>query len=310
MREPAPIVELDEDPTPKGAEAFWFQATDGTRLRGAICPPKGKAKGSILLLPGRTEYVEKYFEFIREMNAKGFCVAAIDLRGQGLSDRLLPDPLPGHVGSFTDYATDVETMWELIEQDMAEPRYLMAHSMGGAIAADIARRGNIKFAKMICCAPMLGFAKDSKFMNIAIRLLSTLGLKGIVPPGLSGGGALDPEAAKVLTSDEKRFARDIARNTKQPKLQLAGPSIGWLHAAIKLHRSLQGPSGYQNIQIPVHYTYAGKEALVSNPAIIAACEQMQDATCVKVDDALHEIFQERDELRTPFIASIITQISA
>ncbi len=304
--EPAPIVELDDDPTPTGTKAFWFAGHGGIRLRAAICPAqgKGKAKGSILFSPGRTEYVEKYFEFAREMTAKGYTVAVIDHRGQGLSDRLLKNPLLGHVVDFSDYARDMECLWPLIADQMPSPHILMAHSMGGAIAMDVLRRGNLKFDKMIGCAPMLGFAGASPVMNNAIAFMSTLGLKKVSPPGLSGGGALDPEAAKVLTSDPERFDRDIRRNKQQPKLQLAGPTIGWLHAALKLFKSLQGKTGYRTITLPISLTCAGREALVSNPAIKLACKQLSNSICQTDDDALHEIFQENDTLRGTFMMRI------
>ncbi|PHR63080.1 MAG: hypothetical protein COA47_00235 [Robiginitomaculum sp.] len=302
--EPAPLVELDDDPTPVGTKAFWFEGHGGIRLRAAICPAQGKAKGSILFSPGRSEYVEKYFEFAREMTAKGYTLAVIDHRGQGLSDRLLKNPLLGHVVDFSDYARDMECLWPLIADQMPAPRILMAHSMGGAVAMDVLRRGHLKFDKMIGCAPMLGFAGASPVMTNAIRLLSTLGLKKLSPPGLSGGGALDPEAAKILTSDPKRFDRDIRRNKQEPKLQLAGPTIGWLHAALKLFKSLQGKTGYRQIDLPISLTRAGHEALVSNSATEQACKQLPNSICQTDKDALHEIFQERDELRDTFMARI------
>jgi len=301
MFETAPIVELDDDPTPNALEAFWFTAKDDLRLRAALSPAEGKNKGSILLLPGRTEYIEKYFEFIRQMNAKGLTVAVIDHRGQGLSDRLLKNRLLGHVDDFSDYAQDVETLWQLIKDKMLGPRFLLAHSMGGAIATDVARRGNIKFDKMACGSPMLGFAAGGKALATFIGILAGLGLKKIQPPGVSGGGALDPEAAKILTSDPVRFDRDIRRNTIEPKLQLGGPTVGWLNAALKLHRSFWNDGNLQKIEMPVYFAMAGKEKLVSNEQIKHACELIPNAQFEIYQDALHEIPQERDELRDQFM---------
>ena len=304
MLEPAPIVELKDDPTPEGLQAFWFDASDGIRLRAAISPARGKPQGSVFFSSGRSEYIEKYFELIREMNERGLTVAIIDHRGQGLSDRLLANPLLGHVGNFSDYAKDMETLWGLIENQMPEPRFLVAHSMGGAIAADLARRGNIQFSKMLACAPMLGFAGDSPVLKFAVWALSKLWLKKKTPTRATSSSALDPKNAEVLTSNKTRFGYHMQRITLEPKLQLAGPTFGWLQAAINLYKSLAGPTGYEKITIPVYYAIAGKEALVSNRAISQACQILPNAKCTVFEGALHEIFQERDEHRNRFMQDL------
>lgn len=301
MLEPAPIVELENDPTPKGLQMFWFRADDGLRLRAAICPAIGQAKGSILFAPGRTEYIEKYFEFIREMTAKGLTVAVIDHRGQGLSERLLANSLLGHVDDFANYSRDLETLWAIIEDKMPGPRFLMAHSMGGAIATDLVRRGNIRFDKLAASAPMMGFAGVSGFQKNLIAILSALSLKKLQPPGVSGGGALDPEAAKVLTSDTMRFDRDIRRNTIEPKLQLGGPTVGWLSAAIRLHKSFEKPGGLHGVELPVYFASASLEALVSNLAIEQSCKNIPQAKCEEIKGSLHEILQECDAIRDRFM---------
>ena len=71
---------------PESARAYWITAADGVRLRVAVWP-KDNARGTIVLFPGRTEYVEKYGRVAEELTAAGYAVTAIDWRGQG---RALP----------------------------------------------------------------------------------------------------------------------------------------------------------------------------------------------------------------------------
>ena len=52
---------------------------------------QSELRGTVLLLNGRKEYLEKYHETICDLNDRGFAVVSFDWRGQGLSDRLLPD---------------------------------------------------------------------------------------------------------------------------------------------------------------------------------------------------------------------------
>ena len=54
----APLF-TDIHPGPTGGEAFWAQTSDGVQIRVAHWPTEN-AKGTVLMFPGRTEYIEKY----------------------------------------------------------------------------------------------------------------------------------------------------------------------------------------------------------------------------------------------------------
>src|SRR5262245_44843306 len=95
-----------ENSLPLGAKAFYLKAADGMRLRAAIFETENRG-GTVILLQGRTETMEKYFETACDLQKRGFSVATLDWRGQGGSERLLPDPLKGHVRDFSDYLQDL-----------------------------------------------------------------------------------------------------------------------------------------------------------------------------------------------------------
>ena len=44
--------------------------------------------GTVCIFPGRSEFIEKYFEVVGELRRRGFAVAVLDWRGQGGSGRL------------------------------------------------------------------------------------------------------------------------------------------------------------------------------------------------------------------------------
>ena len=108
MLETAPFF-TDIAPLPETGQAHWAETSDGKKLRVAHWPLDG-AKGTVLLFPGRTEYVEKYAMTASAFAKKGLAVMAIDWRGQGLSDRLIPARNIGHVDVFSDYQKDVAAM--------------------------------------------------------------------------------------------------------------------------------------------------------------------------------------------------------
>ena len=66
-----PDVFDDVADAPPGGEAWWVPTTDGARVRVAAWPAAagGPARGTVLLFPGRTEYVEKYGPAARHYTA-------------------------------------------------------------------------------------------------------------------------------------------------------------------------------------------------------------------------------------------------
>ncbi len=303
---PAPLLSLPQDPAPDGMQSFWFEARDGTKLRAGFAPAAGTAKGSIVFSPGRTEYFEKYLELAREMTKQGYAFAVLDHRGQGMSARPLKDPLKGHVTNFRRYADDLEDMIAALGKRLPGPLFLAGHSMGGLIAADLARRHSIDFAGLILCAPMFGFKAGGAGMNGLIRMANALGFGKKSPPGVDGGGAQSPNAQDTLTSDAARFARDQERNAQNQDIHLGPPTFGWLKAALNLQKNMFGRTGYRTISIPVYLASAGEEALVSNSAIRKAFKQMPNAVYENIPGARHEIIQEVDAYRKRYLDGLKT----
>src|SRR5579859_3255075 len=97
------LVSIPANPVPDNAVAGSIKTPDGVSLRFArFAPPPGR-KGTVVLLQGRAEFIEKYFETVRDLRARGFAVATLDWRGQGLSDRALRNPRKGYVRDFSRY---------------------------------------------------------------------------------------------------------------------------------------------------------------------------------------------------------------
>src|SRR5690606_3571116 len=133
MAEPAPLLESPDNPVPPGGAAEWFHGADGARLRAALFTPKGTPRGTVVLSGGRTEVIEKYYETIGELLDRGFAVLTHDWRGQGLSHRLLPEPLKGHAEGFEDFVTDFDRLLAAFEGRAPKPWLAVAHSMGGCL---------------------------------------------------------------------------------------------------------------------------------------------------------------------------------
>ncbi len=87
------LVDISDNPVPVGAVTGRCLTQDGIALRYAYWHATGlPLKGTVTILQGRAEFIEKYFETIQDLRARGHAVVAFDWRGQGGSDRLLRNP--------------------------------------------------------------------------------------------------------------------------------------------------------------------------------------------------------------------------
>jgi lysophospholipase len=148
-----------ENPAPDNYSAGYFAGHRGVKIRyGLFRSDIVPARGTIVLLQGRNEFIEKYFETIRHLNAMGLWVATYDLRGQGGSDRLKKDARKGHVRRFSDYEKDLEIFLEqVVLPDARLPFFLVAHSTGALIALSFAPRLSNRISWLALASPFVGF---------------------------------------------------------------------------------------------------------------------------------------------------------
>ena len=150
------LVSIPANPVPDNAVSGTIKTPDGVTLRFARWAPPPGRRGTVVILQGRAEFIEKYYETVRDLRARGFAVATLDWRGQGLSDRALADRRKGHVRSFAQYGTDLDAFMEqVVLPDCPPPIFALGHSMGGAIAIRACHDGSRWFERVVLSAPLI-----------------------------------------------------------------------------------------------------------------------------------------------------------
>ncbi|MFS8035591.1 alpha/beta fold hydrolase [Xanthobacter sp. AM11] len=301
------LFALPSHPVPEGCVAGEIVAADGVRLRFARWMPDGPRKGTVAVLGGRAEFIEKYFEVVRELRSRGFAVAMLDWRGQGGSQRLLSNTLKGHVPRFSDYLLDLEIFArEVLLPDCPPPHFALGHSMGGTILLQSVLDGQRWFDRMVLSAPMLGL--DSVPAQGLVRPLATalahLGFaRAFVPGGRGRAMSRMRFAGNPLTSDRARFERTLELVRAHPALDLGAPTIGWLSAAFAAMAELTHPDTISRIRQPLLIIAAGGERLVSNKAIEHFSARLIAGAHVVVPASRHELLMERNLFRAQFWAA-------
>jgi lysophospholipase len=301
------LIDLPVNPLPTGAVCSSVKTSDGIALRTAYWPAaRHPVSGTVLILQGRAEFIEKYFETISELTRRGFSVATFDWRGQGGSDRLLKDGHKGHVDDFSHYLLDLDAVISgVVLADCPPPYTILAHSTGGTIALLYARRARTRIERMVLTAPLLALAGNSTARLGAITgLLGYLGLaKSYVPGGGATLVATAPFAGNAVSSDPRRYARQGAVVDANPALGIGSPTIGWIHAATRAFRVFQSEDFAAQMPIPVLIAIAGADSVVANRVIENFAIRMKMVTSIRLPGSRHEILMERDIFRDPFWAA-------
>jgi lysophospholipase len=303
MEGAASLVSIPEAPVPDHGKAEWYSSADGATLRAALFRPDGVPRGSVVLSPGRSEPIEKYFEVVEDLLARGFVVLAHDWRGQGLSARALPDRLKGHARGFKTFLADYAALLDAFEARLPKPWIAMAHSMGGCLAMLGLAHGETRFAAAVLSAPMLGLNTAGVPPWVATPLswtLSRVGLSGAYVQG----GRYDPLAQTFvgdgLTHDEARYDRYVAQLRADPRIALGGMTWGWADFAISACAWLRGAGRVETVAIPVTIVGAELDNRVLNVDEQLIAERLPNGRYVEVPGSFHEILIETDPRRDVF----------
>ena len=285
---------------PPGGHAVWATGADGVRVRIGLWPRDGTA-GTVVMFPGRTEYVEKYSDAAAALHDRGFASAAIDWRGQGLTERPRANRMSGHVGDFVEYQTDVDAYLAALDAaGFPRPFHLLAHSMGGLIGLRSAMRSDLPvlgrpgFATVVFSAPMWGLPLPPA-RRLAARVMSGLGgrlgwgERATPGSGASAEPAAAPFEANLLTTDPEMFAWMKRQIAAHPDLALGAPSLGWLGAAlIEMLALSRAPAP----GMPCLALLGDQERIVDPADIRARMARWPGGRLEMVPDARHEVLME------------------
>jgi len=297
----APLISIPEAPAPDGA-AEWFIGEDGARLRAALFPPAGAARGSVVLSPGRSEPIEKYVEVVSDLTGRGFVVLVHDWHGQGLSARMLKDPLAGHARGWKSFLGDYRRLIAAFEARLPKPWIAVGHSMGGGLTALALAEGEDRFAAAVLSAPMLGLNLGRVTPRSAGALAGFMRLIG--RGGAYAAPAIDPfdESfdGNILTHDQRRYEIFKAQLRACPEMRISGPTFGWLLFALQLCARVRTSARIDRLPIPLVIALAEQERLCDNIAAATVAARAPQGRSFEVAGAFHEILMETDDRRAQF----------
>ena len=276
---------------------------ESVRLRCFLVEAGEEPRGTVIVYPGRTEFIEKYFETATDFLARGFTVLITDPRGQGLSSRLTVDPLKSYVGRFSDYARDIGHVVREVGDALPRPHILFGHSMGGLVVLQAVIDGHYRPDALVASAPMLGlFDVATPVLKLGFRGLDRLGLgERDLPFQRQERGIPVPFEGNKLTSDPERFRLWAEYFQTVPELRVAGPTIRWLAESVRAMDHVNREA--RRLDVPALLVAPGGDPIV-DPASIREFAARAGVDVLTIPGARHEVVMEVDRYRDAFLAEL------
>lgn len=272
----------------------------------------------LVIVPGRTEGYLKYKELSFVLFQQGYDIHIIDHRGQGISQRMQENPYKGYVEVFDFYSDDLHTFIEQVVNPQCKDQYLLAHSMGGAIAGRYLQRfpNNIKAA--VLASPMIAINSGPMPEWLAKSVVS---IGDTLSQWLSDDswyflGQGDYEKSDFednrLTQSKLRYQLFNQEYQNQPNLQLGGVTYRWIAEALVANEALF--EDIEKLSTPTIVLQAGGDVVVDNQAqndFCAALHLAHSASCpngrpLHIADSEHELFFEIDSIRNAAIDAALS----
>jgi lysophospholipase len=311
---------------------FWQQGTfssfsgvDQIRLNYATFTHQ-EYQECIVIVSGRSESYLKYQELAFDLHQQGYNVFIIDHRGQGLSQRLLNDNQKGYVINFDDYAhdlqqfiTDVVTKNSAstsVNTDLPKP-HLLAHSMGGAIAARMMQLYPNSVKSAVLTSPMIA-VNNGNIPNWLAKAIIYSGDKletwfsddASYFMGQTGFNET-PFTDNQLSHSAIRYQHFSDVYQKNKNIQLGGVTTHWLKEALSANKQIF--ADLPKLTTPILVLQSGNDTIVSNEAQNSFCKQLHQhnsASCPHgkpfvFENAFHELMFEQDQYRIPAIKKVL-----
>ncbi len=278
-----------------GGTASTFDTGDGIKLRYArFGAMQMEPVGTVVLVTGRTQFIEVYLETIHSFRKRGFEVWAMDWRGQGLSGGRLADPHKGHIDSFDRYIADLHHFRTRVVKPVGAHKILVSQSMGGGISLRYLVQHHGQFDKAILGAPLVDLAAPGWLVSFVAWQGESSPHDYVPGEGGGYGQHLRDFQGNPYTLDKRRFLRTHAYIDRDKRLALGAPTKGWIRAA-RDHCDKLGKHAFASkLRTPVLIFAASVDKLVDNEAQKKFADSATTVRRIVLPETLHEIWLGRD----------------
>ena len=306
---------------------FWLKSSK-FKLRCAEyylfnCTPKA----DILIIPGLSEFIERYDLVAERLVNQNFRVAVLDLPGQGLSTRFGNPKTVIHLDKFSYYLESMHLIIKSLKFGSKRPLIFFGHSLGGFLSLYYQTQLNhVNPNFSIAMAPMMGLPVSKSLSIIIIFINKLLHLINFSNIGfnnhLAAFAAFIGFAGKNVRSSvskasdywkdkeninyfgEEASSEAISHFNQNNDLDTKGPSWNWVSNALKECKVLFDDIKNNSIKSPILMIIADDEYVTDPKAQKLAIKLLDNVEQINLPSCRHDILHEKDEVKKKFWCSV------
>ena len=315
-------------------KTFWLKF-EISKIRCSVYfneKSKKAIKADILIIPGLSEFIERY-DFIAEKFAKeNFRVAIIDLPGQGLSTRFGNPSTVIHVSDFELYFKAMNFLMKSLKFGLYRKTIFFGHSLGGLLILYYQLHSKkidnffIKPSMFIVMAPMMGLPISNLLAGLAVLInkflillnLSNIGINTNLASlasfiGLAGKNVKNSvsKASDYWKKEEninyygKETSEEALSYFEENKLlETEGPSWNWVSNAIFYCDKFFKKLTKKNINQPVLLFLAEDEKVTDSSSQKKLVQKLNNVEEINLPSCRHDIIHEKEEVKVIFWKAI------
>lgn len=289
---------------PDGAAFTHWAARDGWPIRRMDWrqPAGVAARGSLLFVNGRGDFIEKYLEIYGVWHGAGWNVTAFDWRGQGGSRGDIPD---GNLSDFAPWIDDLDALLADWRAGMPGPHVAVSHSMGAHLLLRLLVERHPALDAAVLIAPMMRVNSKPIPPVVAPWLAGLASRLGWRDRPLAKAPTHGPRRQRALTGGSpERYEDETWWWGEEPGFNIGTPSWGWLNASYRSAARSFTAEKLGAVETPVLILATEIDRLVAIGAVRRAARLLPHATLHVYPDAAHEILREADPVRLDALARI------
>lgn len=278
----------------------FFTLPDGGKLRYARFEPASAPRGTVLVAPGRREFIEKKFaELGQNLLDQGYRLIIVESRGQGLSSRFLSGEARqrDHVADFAMHLADLRAFYTaIVVPAIVGPLILHGHSMGGHFILRWLAEDRPNVAGAFLTAPMLALAGVPAHLTahaitwVGVRLFGHA--DDYAPTQHDYSGEDKAFTNNPLTQDRERFEIIDHYFTAHPDLTVGGVTWGWMLAALRSMHTAHARHYLAAIDIPVLAIVGDQDTVTPGGEITRYLNHIPRMQSHIIKGARHDIMNE------------------
>ena len=290
-------------------------------------------KGDILIIPGLSEFIERYEKIAERFVKNNYRVAVLDLPGQGLSSRFGNPETVIHVSKFKLYISSINLIINSLSLGKNAPLIFLGNSLGGflslyyqIIAKNSYDNPCSQPSITIAMAPMMGLplSKNLSFIIIFINkilllfnssnigisnnlasIASFLGIAGSnVKSSVSKSSDYWKNKDNINYYGQKVSEDALKAYNKNNNLETAGPSWNWVSCAIQACNYFFQNIRKINISTPTLILNAEDESVTDPLAQKKLISELKNVEEIVLPSCRHDIIHEKKEVKVLFWSSI------